>query len=428
LSADQRVLLDAVADSNYVRWRMQALRSLERAVELVPASVEAWDILGDDYFHAGPLIGVDDWAERAKRAFLRARDIDSTVAVNAQTHLADLAFMERDADAHERFATAKAGARGPSYLAYQAALLGGNTASIRGARATYARAWGRGEEVSLDWAFRGLTIPHDELDSLVREFESHASTKEQRDLVVDWRVQAAYMEGRPRAAAQLSLRDGSRDSIAGFIAAIERAEDDSLAAERLARATLVDPVHPYECEIALSRLRRGDTTGVSELLASERSPDDRRTAADMMSGLSRGLGAQSRLCRQVLRAVLASVSAEEPAAARALLFRADSMMKLTTINYGPSWNYDLAVAFARRGEYAAAAAAVRRRFIDAAPVPRLLLGLRQEGRWAALSGQTDAAIRAYEHYLLWRSDPEPALVPQRDSVRVELAAISRARR
>ena len=73
------------------------------------------------------------------------------------------------------------------------------------------------------------------------------------------------------------------------------------------------------------------------------------------------------------------------------------------------WNYDLGVAFARRGDYAAAAAAVRRRFIDAADNPRLVLALRQEGRWAALAGQTAAAIKAYEHYLLWRSNPEPAL-------------------
>jgi hypothetical protein len=108
--------------------------------------------------------------------------------------------------------------------------------------------------------------------------------------------------------------------------------------------------------------------------------------------------------------------------------RTDSIMRLTPINYGPFWNYDLAIAFARLGEYAAAAAAVRRRFVDAADVPRLVVGLRQEGRWAALAGDTTSAIKAYSHYLLWRSSPEPALIPQRDSVRAELAALTNARR
>ena len=148
-----------------------------------------------------------------------------------------------------------------------------------------------------------------------------------------------------------------------------------------------------------------------------------------MSDVGRGLDGQAKLCGQVLRAVLASTVSSNPRSTLALLLRADSMMKITTVNYGTYWNYDLALGFARRGEYAAAAAAVRRRFVDASNLPRrLVLSLRQEGRWAAQAGDIAGAIEAYEHYLLWRGDPEPALVPQRDSVRAELAAISRARR
>jgi hypothetical protein len=53
--------------------------------------------------------------------------------------------------------------------------------------------------------------------------------------------------------------------------------------------------------------------------------------------------------------------------------------------------------------------------------------LRHEGRWATLAGDTAAAVKAYEHYLIWRQSPDPELVPQRDSVRAELAALRRRR-
>ena len=108
-----------------------------------------------------------------------------------------------------------------------------------------------------------------------------------------------------------------------------------------------------------------------------------------------------------------------------MLHRADSLMRFTPLNYGDFWNYDVALALARRGDYRAAASAVRRRFVDLLPEPRLVPALRHEGRWAALAGDTAAAITAFRHYLLWRGSPEAGLIPERDSVRAELAALER---
>jgi hypothetical protein len=81
-----------------------------------------------------------------------------------------------------------------------------------------------------------------------------------------------------------------------------------------------------------------------------------------------------------------------------------------------------------RGELDAALAAVRRRaYIPDLNEHRILIALptslRLEGRLAALSGDTAGARRAYRHYLALRSDPEPALRPQADSVRRALAAL-----
>lgn len=49
--------------------------------------------------------------------------------------------------------------------------------------------------------------------------------------------------------------------------------------------------------------------------------------------------------------------------------------------------------------------------------------LHEEGRLSALTGDTVGAIRAYQHYLALRRDPEPALRPEVDRVRAELAAL-----
>jgi hypothetical protein len=55
--------------------------------------------------------------------------------------------------------------------------------------------------------------------------------------------------------------------------------------------------------------------------------------------------------------------------------------------------------------------------------------LRQEGRLAALAGDSAGALRAYDGYLTLRTAPDPALRPQRDSVVAERATlVARTRR
>jgi hypothetical protein len=48
---------------------------------------------------------------------------------------------------------------------------------------------------------------------------------------------------------------------------------------------------------------------------------------------------------------------------------------------------------------------------------------REEGRLAALTGDTVAAIRAYRRYLALRGDAEPRLQPRVRQVRGALAAL-----
>jgi hypothetical protein len=45
------------------------------------------------------------------------------------------------------------------------------------------------------------------------------------------------------------------------------------------------------------------------------------------------------------------------------------------------------------------------------------------GRLATRAGERETAADAYRSYLALRQEPEPAMVPQRDSVRAELAGV-----
>src|SRR6185369_5348252 len=80
----------------------------------------------------------------------------------------------------------------------------------------------------------------------------------------------------------------------------------------------------------------------------------------------------------------------------------------------------LARAYERAGQDADALQAVRR---GQWRLPTMFLAtyLGMEGRLAERVGDHAGAIRAYEHYLALRSDPEPGLRAGRDSVRAELA-------
>ena len=61
------------------------------------------------------------------------------------------------------------------------------------------------------------------------------------------------------------------------------------------------------------------------------------------------------------------------------------------------------------------------------PIWHLSTFLREEGRLASLTGDTTGAVRAYKHYLGLRMNPEPAVRPEVESVRAELAKLSHGR-
>jgi hypothetical protein len=86
----------------------------------------------------------------------------------------------------------------------------------------------------------------------------------------------------------------------------------------------------------------------------------------------------------------------------------------------------LARAYEQSGD-AAGALRVVRRGVWYSPPRQVSTLLREEGRLAAQLGDRADAIRAYEHYLALRSDPEPALRPERDRIRAEVTRLKNGR-
>jgi hypothetical protein len=91
--------------------------------------------------------------------------------------------------------------------------------------------------------------------------------------------------------------------------------------------------------------------------------------------------------------------------------------------YDQWWNLVIAQLKEDRGDRAGALAATRRRLYFQAEPLFLSTYLREEGRLAALTGDRAGAIRAYQHYLALRANPEPAMRPQVERVRTELGQL-----
>jgi len=120
---------------------------------------------------------------------------------------------------------------------------------------------------------------------------------------------------------------------------------------------------------------------------------------------------------------MVAVQRRDPAAPR-LVDVADSLWRGYEAN--AEWaSIHLARLYQSQGRIDRALRAVRRRWNSLGyPKPMgLAASYRLEGQLAGLAGDRVGAIRAYRNYLRMRVDPEPSMIPQRDSVRAELAAI-----
>jgi hypothetical protein len=115
-------------------------------------------------------------------------------------------------------------------------------------------------------------------------------------------------------------------------------------------------------------------------------------------------------------------------AARDLTARLDSLLEVADYTVNTIRFNALSLMAARLVEKyqspKAALATVRRRAVWwNNEVPYLAAQLRETGRLAALAGEKDEAMAAYQHYLALRYDAEPEVKPEVDRVREELGRL-----
>jgi hypothetical protein len=110
--------------------------------------------------------------------------------------------------------------------------------------------------------------------------------------------------------------------------------------------------------------------------------------------------------------------------ARAKLAEADKAARTYNLVRTLAPNLVVARVAEAQGDLALALKAVRRRDGDVAGFQWYLSTfLREEGRLAALTGDTAGAIRAYQHFLFLRPNPEPEMKPESEQVRAELSKL-----
>jgi hypothetical protein len=237
----------------------------------------------------------------------------------------------------------------------------------------------------------------------------------------------ALNAGRPREAAALSesIRDLQPDSAFHLRLRILSAlygDGDRLAAERAVETLgTVGTVGPSArlnaCILEQWRRLNGE---VSSAASTEVAPPAERAAAADQS-------AAGRLCAATVDAM--RMSGRRDPAARQAIGRLDGLLRsgLAELYFGDGHLDYGPIALARlleaTGDSGAALAAVRRRPYFIGWQPFLAASLLYEGRLAAAAGDRAGAIRAYEHYLALRHDPEPPLRAAADSVRTVLAAL-----
>lgn len=415
LSPADRVLLVAYVGDSYPAprspWRAQA--DHERAAALLPESPEAQYALGDWLLHNGAETDAPHRLERAVALFQRSLALDTQETVLG--HLAFTAVLRADTalvrllrPALERRGT---GVWGASWLV--AAWLD-DTGWVK--RLLAPEATGAFEPI----AAAPTGVPPVELISAAAAGVRPVLLEELLDSFQPWaagfprgpittallRFHAAVVQGRPAQATRFVMASPTtirRDTwivLAGLFA-----DGDTVAAakavERLAAWPARDSAEAAAalCPVAIWRVSRARAAPGAEPLL-------RRHGQERCA---------------VVVGLLESWHAVAPDLDQRLVV-ADSLLR----SESPELAFEsliLARGWEARGNLPRALSAIRLRPDIGQVVWIEATGAREEGRLAALVGDTVGAIQMYRRYLNMRRYAEPALIPQRDSVRAELGRL-----
>ncbi len=424
LSARDQALLAAKLGPRYPEPSSYAefIAAREQAIAAAPDRPESWYELGDEIYHFGALIGIPDARERAANAFRRSLALDSSGTMYASfaeplLHLAQIAAGDGDTATVNRLV---------------ATALAADSTSEQSGELRWLRAAATGDRAALD-SVRGRIpgMPAMSLINIVNESQELGLGWKEAQLVVEvLRARPAgagplghvlaLNRGRPKEAVdaldhmQGSLGERRRWRVVDALYWDGDTAEAGRAVRELQRFTAGRPSTSAErdeqyrdvCVTGQWRASRGDLAGV-------------RAALARLPKLWREGG--PAYCGSVLEVWLATLANEQDAASG--LAQLDSLY-LQDVSDAPSVPAGLLLARLHEAQHdpRGALAALRRRAVGFQPF-FISTFMREEARLAAQVGDTGAAIKAYQRYLALRSDPEPALRPDVEQVRSELAAL-----
>jgi serine/threonine-protein kinase len=450
LSAQDRADLGATLGPRYPgrsHFR-EALGAAEEYAQVAPEEPQAWIELGIGMFEDGPLLGLPEAHARAAAAFARAVALDSgnvpalgALSLAAAT-LGDtagarraLALLRRQ----QRDSTSQADFEPAWVLASMTADTDALHRLLR--RDSIAPAWRTARPAAHGWAILrfGLNLGLDVRDAgavLDRALPAAATLGQRADIrwnqvILDGirgRSDRSAVTGFNWGPSGLSVLSQSSDlarPILNFLFTdLDSTGWDSGGAALLRR---LGSQRPDQC--CIQRFGAGEYA-----LAMNRPDLAERAAADLRRyhGPSPDAYADGVLGTEtsheyavILEAQIAAQRHDRSAAER--LRQLDSLLTNPMDDIVPLvGNLVAARLHEERGELRDALAAVRRRWWGRWVDPGYVVYHREEGRLAALTGDTAAAIRSYRRYLALRGDAEPRLQPRVRQVRSALAALEQA--
>ncbi len=396
------------------------VRDLEALVRALPESPLAWYYLGDHHFHYGGLSERPNSLAEASIAFDRALALDPNF-VTPLDHRVRVAELLGDTAgfrlfAKRRLALSSEGTILREIEIFSAQWSGDLTERRRGQRVMIDSVSARQSHNMITWS---MSVPWIVLvaDSVLISPRWRTPSTEERlplaTLAIDVRSAQGRLGDLDATSEAIHAAAGAPPGAYDAVYAAWHALEGDLAGARrlLPRGTNAAP--SFEHVIALTEL--GEFPAASAMLTQLRALSARDTVVDDAIG-------DRRHTLAVAEAYLATARGSSDAARLRLL--ADSLAR----GHGRDGELNsilLARAHLKGNDPQRALVAIGRVMRTLGDDNSALYSVRRllEARLAVATGDRERARRAYEAYLRWRTNPDPVLIPQRDSARAELAGI-----